>query len=495
MTQYPPKHRSVRKFKNQAFRWLCVCAAAVALLVLGALLYSILDRGVPRLFGEGISGAWHFITAPMSSDPHKTGIGPAVIGSISILLICALTAIPLGVATAVLLEEYRPKQKWLRTLHGFVQSNITNLAGVPSIVYGILGFTVFVIMFNAIGTLTEPWLDVGQDFYHEYPGAGGQVYYVKAHEGSPLDPLEKDTDLTFYASIADANADRPTEVEIADPGKLAELRETAEQRLYAINATMKGALRSAMVDGEAQIDPASAKQMARDMLDPVKGQLKADYDRMVTLAAEQLEQMDGMSAVELIVPRSQLRAQLVEAELEAAGLGGIIIAGTSPLMKTVQHWYYFQLPFGKGVLAGGLTLMLVILPIIIVSGQESIRAVSQEMRSGVLSLGGTKWQAIEKVVLPAAIPGVCTGTILALSRAIGEAAPILLIGYIGVQSAPDHLMAAFAALPLEIFNWTSEPDPAFRDAAAAGIIILLAVLFSFNALAIFIRQKFQKDAG
>jgi phosphate transport system permease protein len=173
-------------------------------------------------------------------------------------------------------------------------------------------------------------------------------------------------------------------------------------------------------------------------------------------------------------------------------VSGVILEGTTPLNKDVKKWYYFQFPFGSGVLAGGLTLMLVILPIIIVSSQEAIRAVSQEMRSGVLALGGTKWQSIEKVVLPSAIPGICTGSILALSRAIGEAAPILLIGYVGLQVGPDHLMAAFAALPLEIYNWTSEPDAAFRVAAAAGIIVLLAVLFSFNAIAVFIRYKAQK---
>ena len=144
--------------------------------------------------------------------------------------------------------------------------------------------------------------------------------------------------------------------------------------------------------------------------------------------------------------------KLLEKEFEAAGLRGIIIEGTTPLPKDVKKWYYVQIPFGKGMLAGGLTLMLVILPVIIVSAQESIRAVSQEMRAGVLALGGTKWQAIEKVVLPSAIPGICTGAILALSRAIGEAAPILLIGYVGLQAGPDHLMAAFAALPLEIYQ-------------------------------------------
>jgi phosphate transport system permease protein len=493
MAAYKLKSRNARKVKNQTFKVICIAAAGIALVVLATLLVSILRQGLPRLFGGDTDGPWGFITTPMSSDPDASGIGPAVAGSISILLICALSAIPLGVATAVLLEEYRPKHKWLRTLHGFVQSNITNLAGVPSIVYGILGFTVFVIMFNAVGTLTDPWVDFGQSFYHQYPGAGGEVYYVKAHEGMPLETATIGSGLTFYASIKDAKAGKPTEVEIREPGELAALRKSAEQRLYAINSTMKDALRSATVDGQLQVTEQSATEKAGEMLSPFRETMLADYETMKEIAAEKLLAMNGMSPIDQIVPRRHLRDALIDAELEAAGLKGIIIEGTEPLEQTVQHWYYFQLPFGKGVLAGGLTLMLVILPIIIVSSQEAIRAVSQEMRSGVLALGGTKWQSIEKVVLPAAIPGVCTGTILALSRAIGEAAPILLIGYVGMQTAPDHLMAGFAALPLEIYNWTSEPDEAFKYVAAAGIIVLLVVLFSFNATAVFIRQKFQKN--
>ena len=240
------------------------------------------------------------------------------------------------------------------------------------------------------------------------------------------------------------------------------------------------------------INEAKAQEMAEAMLTPFKDNLQADYDKLKALAAAELLKMDGMNPVEQLGPRRELREKLITAEYQAAGLSNIIIEGTQPLQKSIQKWYYVQLPFGKGVLAGGLTLMLVILPIIIVASQESIRAVSREMRSGVLALGGTKWQAIEKVVLPSAIPGICTGTILALSRAIGEAAPILLIGYVTVQSAPDHLMGAFAALPLQIFHWTSEPDKSFRAAAAAGIIVLLIVLFSFNAIAIFIRAKLQK---
>jgi len=487
MPDYPTTSRAARQLKNTAFQAVAMTAAGVALVVVATLLISICLRGVPRL-------DWNFITAAMSSDSSATGIGPAIVGSISILAICALSAIPLGVASAILLEEYRPRNKWLRMLHGFVQSNITNLAGVPSIVYGILGFSVFVVMFSS-ENLNEPWFDVGQEFYLEYPGAGGQSFYVESFEGAPRTPatMGMDADVAIFGSIAAAQAgDAPAEVKIVEPGELAAIRDAADGRLRKINRTMKRALRKATVGGELQVDEASADAMAADMLTPLKDDLQADYEELKSIAAAQLLSMDGLDAVAQLQPRRALYDQLLDAEFKASGLQGVIIEGTMPLAKDVKKWYYAQIPFGKGMLAGGLTLMLVILPVIIVSSQESIRAVSQEMRAGVLALGGTKWQAIEKVVLPSAIPGICTGAILALSRAIGEAAPILLIGYVGLQAGPDHLMAAFAALPLEIYNWTSEPDQSFRDAAAAGIIVLLVVLFSFNAIAVFIRQKFQQ---
>ncbi|MEM7625621.1 MAG: ABC transporter permease subunit [Planctomycetota bacterium] len=485
MPQYTPSSRSARRVKNTAFQAACIVAACVAVVVLVTLLVAILAQGAPRL-------SWEFISSATSSNAAETGIGPAMVGSIMILFICALSAIPLGVATAILLEEYQPKARWLRVLHGFVQNNITNLAGVPSIVYGILGFTVFVILFNAAGSPNDPWLDFGQDFYHEYPGAGGQSFFVTAEEDSPLVPAELGSDRPFYLTLEDARLGvNPADVVVAAPGDLEAIRKQVEDRLYEINSTMKAALREATVDRALQIDEATADALAGQMLTPFKDVLVADYDEMKALAAASLLDMDGLGPVQQLAPRRALRQQLIEAEFSAAGLQNTIIAGTEPLRKDLKHWYYVQVPFGKGVLAGGLTLMLVILPIIIVSSQEAIRAVSGEMRNGVLALGGTKWQAIEKVVLPSAIPGICTGTILALSRAIGEAAPILLIGYVTVQSAPDHLMGAFAALPLQIFHWTSEPDKDFRDAAAAGIIVLLIVLFSFNAIAVFIRQKTQ----
>jgi phosphate transport system permease protein len=137
--------------------------------------------------------------------------------------------------------------------------------------------------------------------------------------------------------------------------------------------------------------------------------------------------------------------------------------------------------------------MLVILPIVIISSQEALRAVPDSLRQGALACGSTRWQMISRMTLPAAVPGIMTGSILAMSRAIGEAAPILIIaGIVFIRFTPEHLMDEFTALPLQIYDWAGRPQTYFHRTAAAGIIVLLAVLLTFNALAIVIRQRFQK---
>ena len=159
-----------------------------------------------------------------------------------------------------------------------------------------------------------------------------------------------------------------------------------------------------------------------------------------------------------------------------------------------KAWYYLQLPFGRGVLAGALTLMLVVLPIVIVSSQESLRAVPDSLREAALGLGATRWQVVWNVTLPASIPGIMTGSILATSRAIGEAAPILIIaGIVYIASAPGHLMDDYSVMPLQIYNWAQRPQKDFHGLAATGIIVLLVILLTFNAVAVFIRQRLQKS--
>jgi phosphate transport system permease protein len=152
-----------------------------------------------------------------------------------------------------------------------------------------------------------------------------------------------------------------------------------------------------------------------------------------------------------------------------------------------------SLGLGKSVLAGGLTLALLVLPIVIIAAEEAIRAVPPSIREGGYALGATRWQTIWHLVLPQAFPGVLTGVILAVSRAIGETAPLIVMGALTfVPFSPDGLFSRFTVLPIQIFNWVSRPQEGFHEAAAAGIIVLLVLLLSMNAVAIFLRNKFQK---
>jgi phosphate transport system permease protein len=151
------------------------------------------------------------------------------------------------------------------------------------------------------------------------------------------------------------------------------------------------------------------------------------------------------------------------------------------------------LELGRVLLAGALTLSLLVLPIVIIASREAIRAVPDSIREGALALGATRWQMIRGQVLPAAIPGIATGSILALSRAIGETAPLIMIGAIVfVPFNPTSLDSAFTALPIQIFNWTTRPQEEFKLLAAGAIIVLLALLLTMNAFAIWLRNRYQR---
>lgn len=152
------------------------------------------------------------------------------------------------------------------------------------------------------------------------------------------------------------------------------------------------------------------------------------------------------------------------------------------------------LALGGSVLAGALTLTLLILPVIIIAAQEAIRAVPNSIRLGAYALGATRWQTTQRQVLPIALPGILTGTILALSRAIGETAPLIMIGALAfVPFAPDGPMDSFTVLPIQIFNWISRPQADFHGLAAAGILVLLVVLLAFNLIAVLLRNRYTKN--
>ncbi|MDI9403520.1 MAG: phosphate ABC transporter permease PstA [Limnohabitans sp.] len=305
-------YRSVarRVFVNRAFLWACLITTNIAVVVLAVLLISIFWQGWDTL-------SWKFITSFASRKPADAGILAPLMGSLWVCTICGLVALPLGIGTAIYLEEFSKRSRFTR----IVQTNIMNLAGVPSIVYGILGLTAFARMFGAFGTNVDDAIAVG--------------------------------------------------------------------------------------NGEGLL--------------------------------------------------------------------------------------YLRLPFGSSVLAGGLTLMLVILPVVIISTQEALRAVPSSLRAGALALGATPWQTVWGITLPAAIPGIMTGAILSMSRAIGESAPLLVLGgLLLVFNTPTNLMSDFAILPLQIYNWAGRPQDAFHAIAASAIIVQLGVLFLFNGIAVLIRQKLQK---
>jgi phosphate transport system permease protein len=277
------------RVRGAVFRWALLSTVVVSCVLLGVLVWDVARDGIPKL-------SWDFLTSPPSALPALAGIGPALMGTIWLMAVCALFIVPVGVATAIYLEEYADNTRWWNRL---IEVNIQNLAAVPSIVYGILG----------LAFIVRP-------------------------------PLE----------------------------------------------------------------------------------------------------------------------------------------------------------LGRVVLAGALTLGLLVLPVVIIAAREAIRAVPPSIREGSLALGATQWQTIRRQVLPAAVPGIATGVILALSRAIGETAPLIVVGAATfIAFNPSGLDSAFTALPIQIFNWISQPQTDFKLKAAAAILVLLAILLVMNSAAIYLRNRFEKN--
>ena|SRR5687767_12441957 len=280
--------QGARRTAGRVFALTCFLATLVGIVVLAVLLVDIVRDGAGVL-------SWDFIKGFPSRFAARSGIKPALFGSIWTLVLTAAIAFPVGVGTAIWLEEYAPDNRFTR----IVQMNIANLAGVPSIVYGILGLALFV-------------------------------------------------------------------------------------RVFAM---------------------------------------------------------------------------------------------------------------GRSVLAGAFTLALLILPVVIIASQEAVKAVPNSIRLGAYALGATRWETIRFHVLPLALPGIMTGTILALSRAIGEAAPLIMIGALAfVPFVPNGPLDEFTVIPIQIFNWVSKPQAEFHRIAAAGSIVLLIALLTLNAAAIFLRNRYTRKS-
>lgn len=470
-----PRPRSLqrRNRRDRLFVAFCIAAAAFSVLTLAMLLTSIILRGLPSL-------DWQFLSGVPSRDASAAGIWPATAGTFAICIVCAITAIPIGVGTAILLEEFRPRHPLLLRLHSFVQLNITNLAGVPSIVYGLLGLTAFATMFGLFGTTQDPAVQIGIRYYNQYLTPGGQV--VLAPVSSPADVDKPPTAMTEFFD----DQHRPIAIKVIDAAELAPQQKALDEALDRFADTIRDAMAGA---------PPAGDQAMRALIRTTwqqAGPLSevARVEDELTTELMRAQSLRGREARRVI--RNALRT--VERQEATRRFPGILSSDAGASVITVERPWYIRLPFGRSVLAGGLTLMLVVLPIIIISAQEALRAVPRSLRQASLAMGATPWQTIWNVTLPSAVPGIMTGVILAMSRAIGEAAPILIIaGIVYITFTPQNLMDDFTAMPLQVYNWASRPQKEFYDLAAAGIILLLIVLLLFNGLAVYLRHKTQRQ--
>ena len=180
-------------------------------------------------------------------------------------------------------------------------------------------------------------------------------------------------------------------------------------------------------------------------------------------------------------------------EVNISNLAGVpsIVYGLLGLALFVQ-----VLALGRSVLAGALTMSLLILPIIILTSREAIKSIPITYREAAFALGATRWEVVSNIILPSAFPGILTGTILAMSRAIGESAPMIAISaLVYLTFVPSGPMDRFTVLPIQIFNWVARPQEGFRGIAAGGIVILLAVLFLMNVIAVYLRIKYQRRSN
>jgi phosphate transport system permease protein len=196
--------------------------------------------------------------------------------------------------------------------------------------------------------------------------------------------------------------------------------------------------------------------------------------------------------LEEYAPPGRLRRVI---QINIANLAGVpsIVYGILGLALFVRAFGIKQLALGSTLLAGVLTLSLLILPIVVITTQEALRAVPSSLRQAALALGASRWQMVRDHVLPSAMPGILTGTILGLSRAIGETAPLLMVGAAGsLLQAPRSPLDRYSALPVEIYNYAKEFDPKFQVVAAGGILILVTILLAMNAGAILIRNRYRR---
>lgn len=371
-----------------------------------------------------------FISTPMSSVPALAGIRSALIGSIGLMIVVVLVALPVGVGAAIYLEEYANDS----FINRLIETNVRNLAGVPSIIYGMLGLAIFV---RALAPFTS-----------------GLIFNYNV-EAPTVESVVNRIAPSFNDEIVFVDGDITNNSDLMDDPTLRRVIDTFQY-----------------------YGTPSLSMMGNSDINDISGSLA--------------------EALRIGVDVVPLRAS-DDADIEVRGdFYRFDVAESSDfpdetfdmLMERLVRINSFS-PNGRTIISAGLTLVLLILPIIIINAQEAIRAVPYAIREASYGLGATRWQTIWNQVLPAALPGIMTGTILSVSRAVGETAPLIVVGASTfLLTDPTSPFSQFTAMPIQIFQWTARPQGQFGDIAAASIIVLLGLMLTLNAIAIFLRNRY-----
>ena len=371
-----------------------------------------------------------FIASPMSSTPALAGVRTALLGSTGLMIVVVLVALPIGLGAAIYLEEYAG-DGWVNRL---IETNVRNLAGVPSIIYGMLGLAIFV---RALAPFSS-----GLVFHYNFdvPTAASVVERIApvfdsqiSFDGERIHSASDWIDLPAAQRLVDVFLHYGTPT----------LTMQGNSDIHALADSLAEAL-----DVTVEVVPANAD---------------SDYDLEVRGSYYRFDVSTTAALPDSIYDR---------------------------LMTKLLRINSFA-PKGRTLISAGLTLVLLILPIIVINAQEAIRAVPNTIREASYGLGATRWQTIWRQVLPAAMPGIMTGTILSVSRAVGETAPLIVVGAATfLLTDPNSPFSQFTAMPIQIFQWTARPQGQFGDIAAAAIIVLLALMLTLNATAIILRNRY-----
>jgi len=371
-----------------------------------------------------------FISTPMSSTPALAGIRTALIGSIGLMIVVIMVALPVGVGAAVYLEEYATDS----LVNRIIETNVRNLAGVPSIIYGMLGLAIFV---RALAPFTS-----------------GMIFQYNVDVPTPERVINR------IAPILDDT------ISISDDGEITNNSALDDGTLGAVIDTF-------LFYGTPTLTMTGSTDI-NQLVDSMADALNTTVDVSEVGADDEFD--------------IEIRGDYYAFDIED---GAMLDRETfDELMASLVRTNAFA-PNGRTLVSAGLTLVLLILPIIIINAQEAIRAVPYSIREASYGLGATRWQTIWNQVLPAALPGIMTGTILAVSRAVGETAPLIVVGAATfLLTDPTSPFSQFTAMPIQIYQWTARPQAQFADIAAAAIIVLLALMLTLNAIAILLRNRY-----